>query len=352
VVPEREMALFEPSLANLAKAARRALFHRFVTMLGLKPTVGFARNMFDDQLYFLVMTLPVDASILEFLHRGGYRDLITHRIQEAVDMAAGRGAKVVSLGGYTSILTRDGTTILPPPGVRVTSGNTFTVAVGARRLLNSCDENDIDPGHPDTCLAVVGASGNIGAGLTLRLTTGERRFHRVALVGHDVKRLQALRDQVLAQTAGGEAPVVTAGTDLGMLRDCNAIAIATNTNEPIVFPHHLNLARRTVIADVSVPSAVSRLLLEAPEVRTIPLSGTVAVPGDERFIMSSHTLPGTVFCCAAEAMLLGLAPEETADLPLVGKIDAKSVAVLDRLAERLGFYRVLGEGGFKVPESP
>jgi hypothetical protein len=53
--------------------------------------------------------------------------------------------------------------------------------------------------------------------------------------------------------------------------------------------------------------------------------------------MSSHTPPGTAFCCAVEAMLLALEPGRTAGLRLVGEIDPRSVEVLEELGRAHGF---------------
>ncbi|MBI5481828.1 MAG: hypothetical protein HY906_23430, partial [Deltaproteobacteria bacterium] len=85
-----------------------------------------------------------------------------------------------------------------------------------------------------------------------------------------------------------------------------------------------------------------------PGVTVLPFAGVVAVPGAPGFVIASHTSPGTAFSCAAEAMLLGLEPEVTAGLQLVGPIDARSLEVLDALGEKHGFFETLGEGGFKL----
>jgi len=46
--------------------------------------------------------------------------------------------------------------------------------------------------------------------------------------------------------------------------------------------------------------------------------------------MASHIAPGIAFSCAGESMLLALAPQETADLVLVGPVKPRSVVVLER----------------------
>ena len=115
--------------------------------------------------------------------------------------------------------------------------------------------------------------------------------------------------------------------------------IAINTNEPLVYPRHVPLDRPVLIADVSVPSAVSRHVRRLDHVEVIPLAGTILVPGEPDFVISAHTAPGTAFCCAAEAMLCGL---ENVDIPLRGKIEKNNVDAISTLAEKQGFFRDLG----------
>jgi acetylornithine/succinyldiaminopimelate/putrescine aminotransferase/predicted amino acid dehydrogenase/acyl-coenzyme A synthetase/AMP-(fatty) acid ligase len=345
MLPERELAMVSPSLGRLSRTARRALFHRLVAVSEMKPIVAFAQNLFDGHVHFTSVAVTADAAMLETLHRSGERRKDAERIQDAVDRAGRLGCQVVALGGYTSILTADGTAVMPPAGVRVTSGNTFAVVVGARRMLRACAEAGIDPAAAGTRLAVVGATGNIGGGLLRRLVMGADGFRRVLLVGRGGARLEPLRDQIVAARAGVE---VTVATDMSALRDADVVAIATNTNEPIVFPHHLDPARRIIIADISVPSAVSAEVRRMPDVTFVAFAGAVAVPGAPGFVIASHTRPGTAFSCAAEAMLLALEPEATAGLQLVGPIEARSIEVLDALGEKHGFFETLGEGGFKL----
>ncbi|RLB63478.1 MAG: hypothetical protein DRI90_06765 [Deltaproteobacteria bacterium] len=358
-LPEREIAMAEPSLAGLSLTARRALFERLMALLELRPMIAFARNLFGGKVWFLSILAPAAAATMEQWIRRGYRYLETERLQEAVDLAASFGCQYVALGGYTSILSRDGRALLAPPGVRITSGNSFTVAVAVRRIATACQQQGIDPGGSAGRIGVVGATGNIGSALAEQLVLGPTAARRVLLVGRDTARLERVREQLLRQVdelrlaseqVGGGGPValdVQTTTDLVRLQSCSIVAIATSTNEPLLYPRHLSAERPVLVADVSVPSALSPRARAMDNVHVIPLAGTVAVPGATDFVNSSHTPVGTAFCCAAEVMLLGLEPQRTAELSLVGKVEQESVQVLDALAEQHGFFTRLAEGGFK-----
>lgn len=349
VHPERELAMISPILARLSENGRRALFHRLMALMEMRPFAAFSKNLFGGRVHFTSIMLSADVATLEALHRSRSHRLETERVQDAVDLAAAQGCTVVALGGYTSILTADGTGIHPPPGVLVTSGNSFTVALGARRLTRACSEAGIDPRHAGTTLAVVGATGNIGRALSHRLV-GAEAFQRVLLVGRDLVRLEALRSELLSRSPS--AYVSVAGS-VDALRDArpNVIAVATNASAPLIFPHHLDEGGAAVIVDLSVPSSVSPEVDRLPGVKRVPLSGTVAVPGEPDFQLSSHTEPGTAFACAAEAMLLGLERGGATGLHLVGAIEPDAVEQLERWGDRHGFFARLGEGGFKLGAS-
>ena len=127
-------------------------------------------------------------------------------------------------------------------------------------------------------------------------------------------------------------------TDLTAVRDADFIVITTGTNEPLLYPHHVRPGGTVVVADISAPEAISPLARTLKNLRVIPLAGAVTLPGEADFVMASHIPPGTAFCCAAEAMLLGLAPQSVLDArSLVGPVTAENVEVLATLAGQLGF---------------
>ncbi len=349
VLPEHELAMIEPSLGRLSATGRRALFDRLIQILELRPFLGFGRNLFGGRVWFAAISVPADAATFEHLIRSGDRALEIERVQEAVELAAAHGCRAVALGGFTSIVTSDGTAIHPPPGVQVSSGNSFTVAAGLRRLRRACASAGLDWGGAETRLAVVGATGNIGAGIVRAVTRTRPAPGAVVLVGRNRDRLTALAAEVGAGDAQGQPPRVTVADDLTAVRSCDLVIIATSSNEPLLYPNHVAEGRPVVIADLSVPSAVSPLVGRMDNVLLTPFSGTVEVPGEPEFVISSHTAPGTTFCCAAEAMLLGLEPGDTEPLSLVGPVDPDAVELLDRLGVRHGFTE-RGGGGFRTGE--
>jgi acetylornithine/succinyldiaminopimelate/putrescine aminotransferase/acyl-coenzyme A synthetase/AMP-(fatty) acid ligase/predicted amino acid dehydrogenase len=341
--PERDVAFVEPSLRRLPPGARRALFHRLIQVMDLKASILFARNLFDNRVWFASVTMPIDTAELESLHRSGKHSLITERIQEAVDWSAEIGCEVVGLGAHTSILTADGTALVAPAGVRLTTGNTLTVAAGVRRLCERCEDYGLVPGSRATRLAIVGATGNIGSALSHQALLGKQPFRKVTLVGRDLNRLNPLRESLLkhwVERKLGPAwqPELHVSTEMSALRTYNVIIVAAGTNEPLVDAHHLSAAGPVLLADLSVPSVVTTHAYALPNVHRVDFAGIVSVNGTPDFAMAAHIEPGTAFSCAGETMLLGLALKETRHMDLVGSIDPGHTQVLDQLAECHGFY--------------
>jgi acetylornithine/succinyldiaminopimelate/putrescine aminotransferase/acyl-coenzyme A synthetase/AMP-(fatty) acid ligase/predicted amino acid dehydrogenase len=334
ILPERELTFLEPSLGRLNRTARRALLHRLTGLMDLEPSVLFARNLFGGRVWFASILLPASASDFEELHRSGLTNLAVRRIQEALEMGKGLGCSVGGLGAYTSIVTDDGLLLQPPAGMKLSTGNAFTAAVGVHRVLRLCRRRGIDPGAPTSRLGILGASGNIGTGLAHRMAKGDAPFRHMVLVGRRVDRLQALADSIRQETEG--LCHVEISTSLSALQDCNVITAATGTNEPLLYPRHLSATKPVLLADLSVPSIVASAVRQIRNVQIVPLAGRVPVPGTPDFAMASHIPTGTAFACAGESMLLALAPSETRDLTLVGPLRQRSVDVLEGLAVRFG----------------
>jgi predicted amino acid dehydrogenase len=227
----------------------------------------------------------------------------------------------------------------------LSTGNALTAAVGVRRVLRMCGQSGLDPAAEETRLAVVGAGGNIGAMLSQRFLLGDRPFRRATLVGRDGARLERLRLRLLteweARGGGGPPPDVRVSTDLADLGECNVIICAAGTSELLIDAQHLRRSGPVLLADLSVPGVVTARALALPHVRTVPFAGTVSLPQDPDFAMASHIAPGTAFSCAAETMLVGMEPEATAGLRLVGEVDPRAFQLLDALAERHGLLRRL-----------
>ena len=335
VSPVNELRMLEPDLCRASDTGLRILFNRMQWLMEMKPFRLIANNLFHGKIHFSFYVLPVDSAELEHLHKSGKTRRVISKIQETVNLAAKDGAAVVSLGGYASILTCNGMSLAEPAGCRIITGNTLTAASGLmnlRKFLIASPEF-AKPAR----IAVVGATGNIGHVIAEILCSQDDICEGLLLVSRSARRLDAIEKDLEKI----KAPCINIETSTGLsgLKTADIIILCTNTNDPLIYPHHLSKDRMVLISDLSVPSALSKETASLPNVISMPFAAYVSMPDDPGAVISSYSPAGTVFCCAAEAMLAGL---ESCPFPLKGHLLPGSLKKISELAGKHGFFNHLG----------
>jgi len=263
-------------------------------------------------------------------------------VQAAVDLAIKRGASLIGLGGYSSVVTRNGLSVHVPEGVLLTSGNSFTAAAGVEGLCAALEEHSSQRA-PWPSLAILGACGSIGKAVGV---LASERFESLVLLGNPAagreRGLTKLRQaahslcrsvitrqsehayhahslakricQLDAEFGGELERILSALLADGRLRldvalqgrvtrTCTAIATATSSPEPLLSSEHL--AENCVVCDLSKPSNVHPdVAITRPDVRVLE-AGLIDVPGGIDLNMFGLS-PGHVYACMAETMLLAL----------------------------------------------
>jgi acetylornithine/succinyldiaminopimelate/putrescine aminotransferase/predicted amino acid dehydrogenase/acyl-coenzyme A synthetase/AMP-(fatty) acid ligase len=332
--PAEELRIIDKELAQASDTGLRILFNRLQSVLEMKPVSLYAKNMFGGRIHFRFIALPADSAELERLHRLGQTRRIVARIQDAVDLAARSGATVIGLGGYASILSRNGLALVEPEGTRIVTGNTLTAASALYRVTEEI--RGLRQEGTRLTLGIVGASGNIGAIITEIMLKTNGLFERIVLMDRRKAKLDAF---AAGLDRGNFTGILETVADVRPLKQCDVIAVASNTNDPIVFPHLLKDRGPVLIADVSIPSALSAEVARMEHVKTLPFASYIVLPEDPDFVISSHTPKGAAFCCAAEAMLCGLEP---LDVPLRGRITAEAITLVMDRALKQGFFERSG----------
>jgi predicted amino acid dehydrogenase len=332
--PAEELRLMDEEFSRASDTGLRILFNRLQVLMEMKPLVLFSKNIFSKRIHFSFIVLPLDSAELERLHRLGKTRLVVAKIQEAVELAARRGATVISLGGYTSILSGNGLALAEPDGTRILTGNTLTAASGIYRLTEEIRKRRGTWKKPT--LGIVGAAGNIGSIITESLLRADGLFEKVILMDRKKVKLDAF---AAGLDRGDFTGLLETATDFRPLKECDIISVSTNTNDPIIYPHHLKDRDPVLISDVSIPSALAARVARMDNVTLLPFASYITLPEDPDFIISSHTPKGTAFCCAAEAMLYGL---EAMDVPLKGKITGEAIDRVTAHAQKHRFFEKLG----------
>jgi acetylornithine/succinyldiaminopimelate/putrescine aminotransferase/predicted amino acid dehydrogenase len=264
------------------------------------------------------------------------------KVREAVRLAAARGAPLVGLGGFTSIVTHNGSDLLDL-GIPLTTGNGYTVVSSLRTIEKSIVHLGLDEKQAN--VAVVGASGSIGRALALLLAehvgsltliarpgpVGLMRLRKVAfdivayLTAHirysrrqptnaiteflySYDREELLNDPQVCNRAARdleqEGLLVLVADSGGSLRNVDVIATATSSVNGILTGEML--APGTVVCEISRPFNVSKEVhLTRPDVLVID-GGLVVAPEGQELGLHLGLPQGLVYGCVAETMVMSL----------------------------------------------
>ena len=312
-------------------------------------------------------------------------------ITAALELAAERGAKIVGLGAYTSVVTMGGRQLLPYTPVALSTGNSYTVVSGVEAAVTAAEQIGLDLGRVTG--AVVGAGGAIGKALSLLLS---EQVQRLILVGNPARpekseyRLLKVTVEIIqhlrrlaadgrtfapgslgafAATLGDAPPedaplgtwveyvrgVLTDAAPLTLTVDSRAvlpradlIMVATSSLETLITPDLLK--QGAVVCDMSRPGNVSeRVLRERPDVLVID-GGVIALPNSPDLGWNFGFEKGTAFACMSETMMLALEGryEHTS---LGADLSLEQLELMRSLARKLGFS-LAGFRAFDRPLDP
>lgn len=247
---------------------------------------------------------------------------VYERIVQCAEVAAERGAKLIGLGAFSSVVGDGGITVARRSPIGVTTGNSYTIATAIEGTLRACGLLGID--LPNATLAVVGATGSIGKTCARILA---RDFGRTVLVGRDLERTAAV---------AAEIPNAEATVDLTRLRDADAVVTVSSAGKELVMPEHLRPG--AVVCDVARPRDVSvRVAKERPDVLAIE-GGVVRVPGQVDFGLDFGFPDKTAYACMSETMLLALEDDPSLFSFTLGKeVSVEQVDQIATLAKKHGF---------------
>ncbi len=319
-----------------------------------------------ETIYGEFITLPRTAEQLAGMRK---EDAAAY-VRGALHLARDRGAEMVGLGAFTSVVTLGGRAVMNE-GVPVTTGNSYAAvasAEAARKAVALAGNREDSPLNA----AILGATGAIGRAMALMLAED---VGRLTLVGnpdssssHVRERLLARaadlvdfvaarhaegmsfkpgsfaarlitylsrpREEVIAQLERTGWLVLTQETK-SAVRGARLVVTATSDTGIMIGPE--DLQPYAVVCDVSRPANVSRqVTVNRPDVLVID-GGIIAVP--PKSTLSVFGLgDGLVYACMAETMMLTLA----------GHLRNTSIGT-DLAPETLHLLRTLAEGyGFEV----
>jgi fatty aldehyde-generating acyl-ACP reductase len=222
------------------------------------------------------------------------------RVRSAADYAIKAGAKIVSLGGFSSILIEGNFDQLPERrGTVFTTGNTLTVAFIVEGLQKMCAVEGRDISR--STLLVVGATGDVGSGCARCLAPLVRR---VLLSARNVERLRRFAAEL--QDDGVQVEIVT---DLQRFSaEAELVICAASLASPSLLLGRI--APDAIVCDAGYPKnlAPSGEMLGAK----VFFGGLGQITGGMKFtpdfhgILNRHPFPDVVHGCLLEGMALAL----------------------------------------------
>lgn len=301
-------------------------------------------------------------------------------IRQAVQMGQKRGAKIIGLGAYTSVVTQGGLSLkgagLPP----LTTGNSYTVVASRQTVRLAAAERGWR--LPERTVAVVGAGGAIGQALSILLSRDagrlillgnpahaeESRQRLLQVAGRIVWSLNQMRNGSafprgsvaslvsdlnltlpakpdrasllrLGEELVGRTDSVLVSVDAdSMLPEGEIVVCCTSTTERMVRDDCLRPS--AVVCDVSRPSNVGEeVRRRRPDVMVLD-GGVIRLPGDSSLGFNASLAEGHAYACMAETMMLAM-EQRYQDMSLGFDLPLEQVLEMERLADELGFQVVL-----------
>lgn len=312
-------------------------------------------------------------------------------VSAAIRLAAERGAEIVGLGAYTSVVTMGGRQLLPHTPVALTTGNSYTVVSGVEALVTAAERSGLDLAQVTG--AVVGAGGAIGKATALLLAEQVQRlilignparpekseYRMLKVVVEIIRHLKDLGERghrfvpgtlgayaaQLGELPGEEAPL---GTWIDFVRElrerdlpititvdapahlpqADLVLAATSSLDTLITPQVLK--EGAVVCDMSRPSNVAEeVLTERPDVLVID-GGVIAVPNSPDLGWNFGFEKGTAFACMSETFMLAL-EQRYEHTSLGADLNLEQLETMRRLAEEQGFT-LAGFRAFDRPLDP
>ncbi len=264
------------------------------------------------------------------------------RVRGAAACAVKAGAKIVSLGGFSSILIEGNFHHLPDRHNTVfTTGNTLTVGFIVQGIKKMCALEGRN--LRKSTLLIVGATGDVGSGCASCLAP---LVKRVLLSARNLERLRKLAAELQAQ--GVQVEIATDLLETGLRtndhRRFSAEADVVICAASLASPSLLlgRIAPDAIVCDAGYPKNLSPSA-QMPGAK-IFFGGLGQITGGLRFapdfhgILNRHPFPNVVHGCLLEGMALALEGRFESFSQGRGFITPERVEEIETMAARHGIY--------------
>jgi predicted amino acid dehydrogenase len=254
------------------------------------------------------------------------------RVRAAAGCAIKAGARIVSLGGFSSILIEGNFDQLPERRDTVfTTGNTLTVAFIVQGIKKMCALEGRSLRR--STLLIVGATGDVGSGCARCLAPF---VGRVLLCARNVERLRKL-----AAELQGDGVQVEISTDFQRFSaEADIVICAASLASPSLLLGRI--APDAIICDAGYPKNLSPTA-EMPGAKIFfgglgQITGGMSFAPDFHGVLNRHPFPDVVHGCLLEGMTLALEGRFEPFSQGRGFITPERVDEIEAIAARHGIY--------------
>ena len=254
------------------------------------------------------------------------------RVREAAAYAIKAGTKIVSLGGFSSILIEGNFDQLPQRQHTVfTTGNALTVGFIVQGIKRMCDLEGRN--LPTSTLLIVGATGDVGSGCARCLGPIVRR---TLLHARNTERLRKLAVEL--QADGVEVEIATDLQRFSVEADV-VICAASLASSSLLLGR---IAPHAIVCDAGYPKNLSPGAA-MPGAKVFfgglgQITGGLKLAPDLRGILNRHPFPDVVHGCLLEGMVLALEDRFEPFSQGRGFITRERVDEIQGIASRHGIY--------------
>jgi predicted amino acid dehydrogenase len=250
------------------------------------------------------------------------------RVRGAAVCAVKAGARIVSLGGFSSILIEGNFDQLPMRHDTVfTTGNALTVAFIVQGITKVCADRDLS----QSTLLLVGATGDVGSGCARCLGP---RVKRVLLYARNVDRLRTLAASL--RSDGVSVEISTNLEDFSV--EADVVICAASVASPSLLLNRI--APNAVVCDAGYPKNLASCA-QKPGLKVFfgglgQISGGLRFTPDFRGVLNRHPFPDVVHGCLLEGMALALEGRFEPFSQGRGHITQQRVSEIETIATRHG----------------
>ena len=291
----------------------------------------------------------------EYSQHQEYQDFIVEDLNKSIELAYDTNIQILGLGGFNSVISKDGTTLRNNPLVKnnniaITSGNSLTTGAVYRAIGKACGELGIESSKSNIC--IFGATGSIGGALT-ELVAAD--FEKVFIISNTESELQRMKKNL---SSTNDNVIVAINNRSEAVRNSDVVIITTSATDFRELGFCLDdVQEGTLWLDVGRPRITfENIVSDRPGILAIE-GGIYNFPGkmDPSTILGmdkedkTDDEPSNVFACFLETVLLCL--EGRRENFSMGKSKIGKVREILRICDKWGFelswYRM-----FDRPISP